>query len=180
MSRPYESRGFSFRQKTEERRMSILRRRICTRCPNHLLKLLSGNQSVSLWTSLIFSDVDQAANRIGGKCFTHDATKERRIDRDSRISSEGDGASTSFIGHGMDIPRAPITETVTWNGPPCSDIGLSQRGRRNSTGPTFNRCDRNLSRSNSRGAGHMIPYDGEANFSDQSRLSGNSFRSPKW
>ena len=78
----------------------------------------------------------------------------------------------------MDIHRAPITETVIRNGPPASDGCVSQRGRRNGTGATFHRRAQTLNRSNSRNDGILFPDDEEGNFSDQSRMSDNSFRSP--
>ena len=74
-------------------------------------------------------------------------------------------------------PRAPIAETVTRNGPPGSDNGLSRRESRHSNWPNRNRRARTLSRSDSSGVGNMFPSDEDSNLSGQSRLSANSFNS---
>ena len=78
----------------------------------------------------------------------------------------------------MDLPRDPITETITWGDQNASDNGVRNRGRRVSTGPRLTHRDPTLSRSNSRGGGNRFADDDDAICTDQSRLSGNSPHSP--
>ena len=54
----------------------------------HVPKAPFRKPSLESTDSFDFSEIDQMANRIGGECFTPDATTEQHIKRDPLILSE--------------------------------------------------------------------------------------------
>ena len=77
--------------------------------------------SLEATDSFDFSEIDKRMGRIGGKCFAPDATTDAHFKRDSRIRESETDTSSNFPDRGLEPPRAPITETVTWDDPPDSD-----------------------------------------------------------
>ena len=82
--------------------------------------------------SFDFSEIDRMVNRIGGKRFAPDATTGHHRRQDSEIWKGVNGATHTASPSGYEFHRAPVAETVTWDGSTGSDTGYSVRDRRRS------------------------------------------------
>ena len=81
-----------------------------------------------------FSEIGRRMGRIGGESPTPDVATGHQFKHDAEIRMEHPLVTPSFSEQGYGLPRAPITETVTWDDPPSSAEGFSAMGRRRSAG----------------------------------------------
>ena len=76
-----------------------------------------------------FPEIDKRANRVGGKCLAPEASAEHHMRKDDEIRKDGPGVTSSMAPSGYEYPRAPITETVSRDGPVGSGTGRSRNYR---------------------------------------------------
>lgn len=97
--------------------------------------------------------------------------------KDAEIRKGGLGATTSTSPNDYEYPRAPITETVSWDGPAGSDAGHSRNYNRNDRVSGGRRISFNNRNQEGRGVGDIFADDEAERNSNRIRRSGDSVNS---
>ena len=116
-------------------------------------------------------------NRAGGKYVAPDASTEHHMRQGSEIWKGGLGATTATSPNGYEYPRAPIMETVSWDGPVGSDGGHSGNYNRNDRVSGGRRTSFNNRNQECQWVGEIYSDDEDERKSNRSHQSGDSLNS---